>query len=74
MKDQSYDEDIYQRAGWLITTGGYAKDMTLRDAMAMAAMQGMYAADTPDSCIAADRKAKLAYECADFMLGARNAA
>lgn len=59
---------------WLAKTGGYAKDMMLRDAMAIAAMQGMYAADTPDSCIPADKKAELAYECADFMLKVRHAA
>ena len=29
--------------GWMEKTGGYAKDMTLRDAFALAAMQGMCA-------------------------------
>ena len=48
--------------------------MTLRDYFAAKAMQGMYAADTPDSCIPADKKAQLAYECADFMLKVRHAA
>lgn len=48
--------------------------MTLRDYFAAKAMQGMYASDTPDWCIAdADvhKRAASAYRMADAMLAAR---
>lgn len=48
--------------------------MTLRDYFAAKAMQGMYASDTPDWCIAdADvhKRAASAYRMADAMLAER---
>lgn len=47
--------------------------MTLRDYFAAKAVQGMFAADTSESYISAERKASLAYEMADAMMKARKA-
>ena len=66
MKDQTSEEII---DGWLAKTGGYAKDMTLRDYFAAKAMQGFAAcnAEWPT----AEAVAVNAYEWADAMLEAR---
>ena len=45
--------------------------MYLRDYFAARAMQGMFAADSADSVIPTEDKARLAYEMADAMLKAR---
>lgn len=70
MKDQTPEEII---DGWLAKTGGYAKDMSLRDYFAAKAMTLM-----PDSWDwshekARERSARIAYEMADAMLKARGA-
>jgi len=63
MKDQDgYNQD----STWLERTGGYAKDMTLRDHFAGLAMQKiMGTADIDDCC-------ETAYKWADAMLKERN--
>ena len=76
-------------AGWQEKTGGYAKDMTLRDhfaAQAMAAIiqSGKWGPQTADLLHYEDDRdfvdmkagclAEGAYQMADAMLGARNAA
>ena len=55
--------------GWMEKTGGYAKDMTLRDHFAALAMQGFLAAD-PDCEWDAEALAITAYEQADAMIKA----
>ena len=46
--------------------------MTLRDYFAAKAMQGMFAADTPESSIHEEQKAKFAYQMADLMIKERS--
>lgn len=53
---------------WMEKTGGYARDMTLRDHFAGLAMQAMYRDFYNDS-----RLAEIAYQSADAMLAAREA-
>ena len=54
---------------WHIKTGGYAKDMTLRDHFAGLAMQGLVALDvTADN----DVLSQEVYKLADAMLKERN--
>ena len=63
-----------QPDGWMEKTGGYAKDMTLRDYFAAKAMQGFAARDVFDSGLATpEQRVKLAYIEADAMLKAKNA-
>ena len=59
--------------GWHARTGGYAKDMFLRDYFAAKAMRGMFAAKDFPTGIMSDT-AKEAYNMADAMLEVRNAA
>lgn len=72
MKDLSITMD--EPASWMEKTGGYAKDMTLRDYFAAKAMQAMLS-DDPDY----HQKYKFidladfSYQCADAMLKAREA-
>jgi len=54
---------------WLVKTGGYAKDMTLRDHFAGLAMQGFITADADYSDV---RLIYYAYIMADAMLKERN--
>ena len=59
---------------WMDKTGGFAKDMTLRDHYAGLAMQGLIASPrgTPDNSDATDvYYAKCAYLVADAMLKER---
>ena len=69
MKDLPITMD--EPAGWIEKTGGYAKDMTLRDYFAAKAMQTMLS-DDPDY----HQKyrfidlADFSYQCADAMLEA----
>ena len=51
--------------GWMEKTGGYAKDMTLRDAIAIAAMQGLLASEVNANM---HEFARRAYQIADIML------
>jgi len=55
---------------WMSKTGGYAKDMTLRDHYAGLAMQGLIARTDWDTD-APDFYSNWAYEMADAMLKAR---
>ena len=56
--------------GWMEKTGGYAKDMTLRDYFAAKWMQAYVAnPETPD--ITETELAQFSYEIADAMLKAR---
>lgn len=57
--------------GWMEKTGGYAKDMTLRDYLAAKAMQGVLAGTlTPTAIWSQDEVAETAYNVADAMLKA----
>lgn len=58
--------------GWMEKTGGYAKDMTLRDYFAAKAMEGFAANLGPR--VTFESRAKIAYQWADAMLEAGNAA
>jgi len=55
---------------WLDATGGYAKDMSLRDYLAAQAMQGLLASDVHANMYEFARRA---YAVADIMLEVRNA-
>lgn len=57
--------------GWLAKTGGYAKDMALRDYFAAKALQGLLASDVSANMFEFARRA---YQMADIMLEARHAA
>lgn len=69
VKDQNIDAYIDAVDGWLAKTGGYAKDMSLRDYFAANTMQVVY-----DGIGDPLELSKMAYEMADAMLEARNAA
>ena len=63
---------------WMEKTGGFARDKTLRDELAMQAMQGQLA--TPTLCVAigsgrttVDSFCRSCFEWADAMLKARDA-
>ena len=73
MKDLPITMD--EPAGWIEKTGGYAKDMTLRDYFAAKAMQGEIAANEGlfKNGELQHQFAKLSYEMADAMLKAREA-
>ena len=68
MKDEIYAKDF---STWMAKTGGFARDMTLRDHFAAKAMQSMNSredyVDAPADAIALD-----AYALADAMLKARD--
>lgn len=69
MKDLPITMD--EPASWMEKTGGYAKDMTLRDYFAAKALQGLieHGWNTMDD----EEHAKTAYQIADAMLNARTA-
>jgi hypothetical protein len=70
MKDQTHL--MSQPKGddtWMSKTGGFARDMTLRDHYAGLAMQGRLA----DGATSAGMTSQKAYEFADAMLAARAA-
>ena len=72
MKDQHElaMEQLAQQATWVEKTGGYAKDMTLRDWFAGLAMQGSRSRNSQyDSW---NSLAEDAYEIADAILKERN--
>ena len=56
--------------GWMEKTGGYAKDMTLRDYFAAKWMQA-YVANPETADITETELAQFSYEIADAMLKAR---
>ena len=75
MRNETIDETINatiakQYTDWHIKTGGYARDMTLRDHFAGIAMQAIRASDIEDMVSAKDL-AVLAYQDADAMLKER---
>lgn len=55
---------------WMSKTGGFAKDMTLRDHFAGLAMQGLLAAQLSHKS-SSNGMAEVAYVMADAMLAAR---
>ena len=70
MKDQTHL--MSQPKGddtWMSKTGGFARDMTLRDEFAGLAMQGKIA----NGSTSAELISEIAYEMADAMLKAREA-
>ena len=72
MKDNTVVAKEY--TDWLVKTGGYAKDMTMRDHFAGLAMQGFlsYAATSGKYAPPDDELAREAYKMADAMLKERN--
>jgi hypothetical protein len=68
MKDNQ--EIAKEYTEWLVKTGGYAKDMTMRDHFAGLAFQGFlaYAATSGRYAPPDDELAKEAYKMADAML------
>ena len=56
---------------WIAVTGGYAKDMDLRDYFAAKALQGLLASDVNANMYEFARRA---YKMADIMLEVRDAA
>ena len=56
---------------WMVKTGGYARDMTLRDHFAGMAMQGFLADCMAPNC-EASTIAKCSFVAADAMLKERN--
>ena len=56
---------------WIVTTGGYARDMTMRDHFAGLAMQGLLTAEIVGD-YSNDHVAEIAYVIADAMLKERN--
>jgi hypothetical protein len=70
-------EHLAQQATWMAKTGGYAKDMTLRDHFAGLAMQGVLIDEAihDESDVATEWLRKIAeasYEMADAMLKERS--
>ena len=70
MKDQPI---TWMPEGWIEKTGGYAKDMTLRDYFAAKAMQGFMANKAHAMHFNPQDDADYAYSIADAMLKAREA-
>jgi len=71
MKDNLLDGEHLitpQYTDWLVKTGGYAKDMTLRDYFAGLAMHRIL----PDEFLIQDDIVKIAYQAADAMLKERS--
>lgn len=75
MKDEIIDATIAKHyTNWHIKTGGYARDMTMRDEFAGVALRGLlaYAATTGKYAPPDDELAREAYKLADAMLKERN--
>ena len=74
MKDETRQEirAAYAKdyTDWMVKTGGFARDMTLRDHFAGIAMQAIRASDIEDMVSAKDL-AVLAYQDAEAMLKER---
>ena len=75
MKDETRQEISAAYAkdytDWMVKTGGYARDMTLRDHYAGLAMQGLLTAEIVGE-YSNDHVAEIAYVIADAMLKERN--
>lgn len=57
---------------WMVKTGGFARDMTMRDHYAGLVLQGFAARDMHDAgLVTPEQRAKLAYIDADAMLKER---
>jgi len=75
MKDEIIDATIAKHyTNWHIKTGGYARDMTLRDEFAGVALRGLlsYAATSGKYAPPDDELAREAHKLADAMLKERN--
>ena len=77
MKDNLLDGEYLitkDYTDWMVKTGGYARDMTMRDHYAGLAMQGFlaYAATTGKYAPPDDELARESYKMADAMLKERN--
>jgi len=72
MKDQMIVEGAYakQYTDWHIKTGGYARDMTLRDHYAGLAMQGLLTAEIVGD-YSNDHVSEIAYLIANAMIKER---
>ena len=57
---------------WMVKTGGYAKDITLRDHFAGLAMQGMLSSGNLPKSVSDEELADAAYTVADAMLEERS--
>ena len=57
---------------WMVKTGGYAKDMTLRDHFAALAIHGMMASGNLPKLVSDEELADAAYTVADTMLKERS--
>ena len=57
---------------WMVKTGGYAKDMTLRDHFAGLVIQGMMASGNLPKSVSGEELTDAAYKAADAMLKERN--
>ncbi len=76
MRNETIDETnnatiAKQYTDWHIKTGGYARDMTLRDHYAGLAMQGLLTAEIVGD-YSNDHVAEIAYVIANAMLKERN--
>jgi len=75
MKDETRQEISAAYAkdytDWMVKTGGYARDMTLRDHYAGLAMQGLLTAEIVGD-YSNDHVAEIAYVIADALLKERN--
>jgi hypothetical protein len=76
MKDNLLDGEYLitkDYTDWMVKTGGYARDMTMRDHYAGLAMQGFlaYAATTGKYAPPDDELARESYKMADAMLKER---
>jgi hypothetical protein len=75
MKDETRQEISAAYAkdytDWMVKTGGYARDMTLRDHYAGLAMQGLLTAEIVGD-YSNDHVAEIAYVIANAMLKERN--
>jgi len=65
-------EHLAQQATWMEKTGGYAKDMTLRDYFAGLAMHGMMSSGNLPKSVSDEELADAAYTVADAMLKERS--
>jgi hypothetical protein len=67
--DKELEREVEAYKSWKERSGGFSRDMTLRDQIAISAMQGFLSA--PDTGWAEEEMAEQAYKMADRMLEAR---
>ena len=73
MKDQLLDGEYLitkEYTDWMVKTGGYARDMTMRDHFAAKAVQSLIVVYTDDKNIVGEYSER-AYQIADAMLKER---